>query len=48
MQNKYTNKELRYIIANRMIHQNKIEDFLKCIKRKNLPRVIMEEREEEE
>ncbi len=29
---KYTDKELRYIIANRRIHDNKVSDFLKYVK----------------
>ena len=45
----YTDKELRYIIANRRIHDNKVSDFLKYVKislsRKN---VIIEEDEDED
>lgn len=30
----YNDKELRYIIANRRIHENKVSDFLKYVKMK--------------
>jgi hypothetical protein len=50
--NIYTDKELRYIIANRRIHDNKVTDFLKYVKdtkasmlRKN---VIIEEEDEDD
>lgn len=33
-QPQYTDKDLRYFIANRRIHSNRISDFLKCIKKK--------------
>lgn len=36
---KYSNTDLRYIVASRIIHTNKISDFLKST-RKRLPRVI--------
>ena len=48
LKDKYTDKELRYIIANRMIHTNKIADFLKCIKKRVPKRIIMEEEEEDD
>ena len=48
--NAYTDKELRYIIASRRIHDNKVSDFLKYVKlnvgRKNL--IIEEEDEDDE
>lgn len=44
----YDDKELRYIIASRRIHDNKVEDFLKYTKIK-IPRrnVILEEEDED-
>ena len=30
--NKYNDKDLRYIIANRRIHDNKVSDFMKYVK----------------
>ena len=40
----YDDKELRYIIANRRIHDNKVEEFLKYTKIKMLRKnVIIEE-----
>lgn len=38
---KYTDKELRYFMANRIIHSNKIADFLKCIKNRAPKKIIM-------
>lgn len=45
----YTDKELRYIIANRRIHENKLSDFLKSVKL-SVPRrnVIIEEEDEDD
>jgi len=45
---KYDDKELRYIIANRRIHDNKVEEFLKYTKIKMLRKnVIIEEDDED-
>jgi hypothetical protein len=44
---RYSNKDLRYIIASRIIHTNRISDFLKYTRRK-LPSVIQEECEGED
>lgn len=43
---KYSNKDLRYIVASRIIHTNRISDFLKST-RQRLPKVIQEEKEED-
>lgn len=48
LKDKYTNKELRYFIANRIIHTNRIADFLKCTKKRAPKRIIMEEQEEDD
>jgi len=52
--NLYTDKELRYIIANRRIHDNKVTGFLKYVKDVNLKmssirkNIILEEDDEDD